>query len=66
VVLAYRFRGSLHYQDKKHGSIQVDMVLEKELRIPHLDKKVAWRRAHLHGYILLPTRLHLLRQGHNS
>ena len=28
--LAYRFRGSVHYyHDKKHGSVQADMVLEE-------------------------------------
>jgi hypothetical protein len=31
--LAYSFRGSVHYHhDRKHGSIQADMVLEKKLR----------------------------------
>ena len=36
--LAYRFRGSVHYHHGgKHGSIQADMMLEKELRVVHLD-----------------------------
>jgi hypothetical protein len=36
--LAYRFRGSVHYHHGgKHGSIQADMVLEKELRVIDLD-----------------------------
>jgi len=26
-----RFRGIVHYHDEKHGSLQTDMVLEKEL-----------------------------------
>ena len=36
--LPYRFRGLVYYQHgRKHGSTQADMVLEKELRILHLD-----------------------------
>jgi hypothetical protein len=43
--LAYRFRDSVHYnQDRKHGSIQIGMVLEKELRVPHLVQKANRRR----------------------
>jgi hypothetical protein len=35
---AYRIRGSVHYyQGQKHGSVQPDVVLEKELRVLHLD-----------------------------
>ena len=34
--LAYRFRGLIYYHGGKHGSLQADMVLEKELRILHL------------------------------
>jgi hypothetical protein len=45
--LAYKFRGSVHYhqgnQGGKHGSIQADMVLEKELRVLHLDPTAAKR-----------------------
>jgi hypothetical protein len=42
--LPYRFRGSVHYcQGRKHGSIEADMVLEKELRVLHLDWKAARR-----------------------
>ena len=38
--LAYSFRGSEHYHHGwKHGSIQVDMVLEEELRVLYLDPK---------------------------
>jgi hypothetical protein len=41
--LAYHFRGLVCYHhDRKHGSIQVDMMLE-ELRVPHLDPKAARR-----------------------
>ena len=40
--LSYSFRGSVHYHHgRKHGSVQADMVLEKELRVLHLDLKVA-------------------------
>jgi hypothetical protein len=42
--LAYSFRDSVHYHHgKKHNSIQADMVLEKELRVLHLDPKAARR-----------------------
>ena len=34
---AYSFRGSVHYRGRKHGSLQADMVLEKELRVLRLD-----------------------------
>ena len=38
--LADSFRGLVHYHHGgKHDSIQADMVLEKELRILHLDLK---------------------------
>jgi hypothetical protein len=30
--LAYHFRGLVHYHVGKHGSMQADMVMEKELR----------------------------------
>ena len=36
--LAYSFRGLVHYH---HGSMQADMVLEKELRVLHLDLQAA-------------------------
>ena len=33
-----QFRGLVHYHHgRKHGSVQADMVLEKELRVLHLD-----------------------------
>ena len=72
--LAYSFSGLVHYHHGgKHGSIQADMVLEKELRVLHLDP-VATRRlsstlgkakalgvlkAHLHSDSFSPTRPHL-------
>jgi hypothetical protein len=39
--LAYSFRGLVHYHDRKHGSVQAGMVLEKELRVPHLNPQGA-------------------------
>jgi hypothetical protein len=34
--LTYSFRGSVHYHHwRRHDSIQVDMMLEKELRVLH-------------------------------
>ena len=37
-----QFQRSVHYHHgRKHGSVQVDMVLEKELRVLHLDLKAA-------------------------
>ena len=42
--LAYSFRGLVHYHHGgKHGSIQADMVLEKELRVLHPDLQTAGR-----------------------
>ena len=39
---AYSFRGLVHYcHGRKHGGVQADMVLEKELRVLHLDLKAA-------------------------
>ena len=36
--MAYSFRDLVHYpHGGKHGSIQADMVLEKELRVLNLD-----------------------------
>lgn len=45
--LAYRLRVSVHYhQGRKHGSMQVDMVLEK-VRVLRLDPKAFRRRLFL-------------------
>jgi hypothetical protein len=33
--------------DRKHNSVQTDMVLEKELRVLHLYPKAGWRRLSL-------------------
>ena len=46
-LLAYSFRGSVYYHHgRKHGSMQADMVLEKELRVLHLDLKAARKKTH--------------------
>ena len=40
--LAYSFsRLVLYHHSGKHGSIQADMVLEKKLRVLHLDVQAA-------------------------
>ena len=37
-----QLRGLVHYQPgRKHGSVQADMVLEKELRALHLNPQAA-------------------------
>jgi hypothetical protein len=37
-----QFQGSIHYQhDGEHGSRQADVILEKELRVLHLDPQAA-------------------------
>ena len=44
IGLSYNVRGSVHYHHgRKHGSVQADMVLEKELRVLHLDLTLAKR-----------------------
>ena len=41
----YSLGGLVHYhRGRKHGSLQVDMVLKKELRILHFDPKTARRK----------------------
>jgi hypothetical protein len=40
--LAYRVRGLAYYlHGGKHNNVQADMVLEKKLRVLHLDPQVA-------------------------
>jgi hypothetical protein len=37
--------GSVHYHHgRKHGSVQADMMLEKELRVLYLDPQTAGRK----------------------
>jgi hypothetical protein len=70
------FRGSVYYHHgRKHGSIQADTVLERELRVLRLDLKAAERepvhytgsglsvrdlKGHPHSDSLPPKRPHLL------
>jgi hypothetical protein len=71
--LAYRFRGSVHYHhSRKHGRIQIGMVLAKELRVLHLYPKATGRRLALSSWVELmhrtskpmPTVTHFFQQGH--
>lgn len=40
IVAAHlQFRGLVHYHGGQIGSMQADMVLEKELRVLHLDSR---------------------------
>jgi hypothetical protein len=48
--LAYRFRGSvLYHQGRKLGSVQADIILEKELRVLYFNPTVARRGLGLPG-----------------
>jgi hypothetical protein len=75
LTLAYRFRGTVHYHHGgKHGNVQTDLVLKKELRILQLvcrqKKGTAYhtgcslskgdRKAHPHSDIFPSTRPHCL------
>jgi hypothetical protein len=43
--LAYSFRGSVHcHHGRKHGIIEEDLVLEKEIRVLHLDSKATRKK----------------------
>jgi hypothetical protein len=65
--LAYSFRGSVHYHGRKHGRVQTDMMLAKELKVLYLDLKKV-RRSQEEGLFcngqscntLPPTEPHLL------
>jgi hypothetical protein len=42
IVAGLQLRSLVHYHDnRKYGGVQTDMVLEKELRVRHLDLKAA-------------------------
>jgi len=57
------FRGSVHYhQGRGHGSVQTDIVLEKELRVLHLHLKEARSRVSP-TWLAEPTVTHLLQEG---
>jgi hypothetical protein len=71
--LASRFRGSVHYHHGgRHGGVQANMVLEKELRVLRLDPQAAegshtgyslsigHLKAHPDSGTFPPTRPHLL------
>jgi hypothetical protein len=75
--MPYSFKGATNYHhDKKHGSVPAVLMLEKELRVLHLDLKASRR-----GYLLqaarrrvssalgraskpISTVTHFLQQGH--
>ena len=73
--LAYSLRGLVHnHHGRKHSSMRADMVLEKELRVLHLDPQAAEETVSYTGYslsigdlkvyhrsdVLFPTRSHFL------
>jgi hypothetical protein len=71
LVLPYSFRGLVHYHGRKYGSIQADIVLEKEQRVLHLDPKASRRSAFqqsvefkLRTSKLTPMMKHFHQQGH--
>jgi hypothetical protein len=74
--LAYSFRGLVHYHHGgKHGFVQADMVLEKELRVLHLDLQEAegecvphWRSLSIGDLKAhpTPTVTQFLQEGHTS
>jgi hypothetical protein len=39
--LAYIFRSLVYYHSRKHCSVQANVVLEKKLRVLHLDPQAA-------------------------
>ena len=41
IEAGFQFRDLIHYHGRKHGSVQADMVLEKELRVLHVDAQIA-------------------------
>jgi hypothetical protein len=63
-------RSSIHYQQsRKHGSIQTDMVLEKDVRVRHLDllqPEEDWLSPRQLGRVSkpIPTVTDFLQQGH--
>jgi hypothetical protein len=57
--LTYSFRGSVHHHHGgKHGSVQADMVLEKELRVLHLERRLPGRDYVFYTGQSLSTRNH--------
>lgn len=43
------FWGIIHYHSKKPGSVQVDIMMEKDLRVLHLDLRVLIKKTHFQG-----------------
>ena len=72
--LAYTLRGLVHdCHGRKHGSMQADMMLEKELRVLHLDPQAAEGTVSHTGHSLStgdleahPTVTNFLQEGHTS
>ena len=70
--LVYSFRGLVYYHhSRKHGSVPTDMVLEKELRVLHLDPMTAEGNCHSRASLSIyetskstSTVTHFLKQGH--
>ena len=67
------FGGSVHYHHAgKHGGLQADTVLKRELRFLRLDLKAARKRLSLQHWAEfdyrtskpIPTVIYFLRQGH--
>jgi hypothetical protein len=78
--LDYSFRGLVvHYHGQNHGSVQADMVLEKEARVLYLELRqqkgtvshtghslsIGDLKAHPNSNTLPLIRPHLLQEGHN-
>ena len=67
-----QFTGSVHYHHGETWQCQADMVLEKELRVLHVDLQAAASELlgllrlqnPVHSDTLPPAKLHLLQQGH--
>ena len=70
--LAYRFKGSVQFhQDRRNDSDQMDMVLEKELRVPPLvlkanRRKTGFQAARMKVLKPMLTVTHFLQQDHTS
>jgi hypothetical protein len=79
-VLAYSFRGSVHYHGEEHGSLQADRAQEKP-RVLYLDSQAAetvlcrqlrgssllhWEELEHRASKPAPTVIYFLQQGHTS
>jgi len=53
IVAGLQFRGSIHcHHGGKHDSMQADVVLEKEPRVPHLDPQEGGETVSHNGHSL--------------